>query len=97
MAAGVPVVVSDFAAMRHVVLDNPDGPLGAVANPLDPAAIAAALRSTLELPPAEAAELRERCRRAAWDRWNWEVESARMLDLYADIAAGRAAVGSREG
>ena len=36
IATGLPVVVSDFLEMRRIVLDDPDGPLGAVCDPADP-------------------------------------------------------------
>jgi glycogen(starch) synthase len=85
LAAGVPVVSSDFPAMRRIVIEDPDGPLGAVCDPTDPAAIAAAVRSILELDEASRADLRRRCLRAAHERWNWETEGARLLDLYAEL------------
>ena len=88
LAAGVPVVASDFPAMRPIVMDNPDGPLGTVADPASPRSIAAALRSLLDATPEEVATLRARCRRAATERWNWEVESAKLVRLYDDLAAG---------
>ena len=56
IATGLPVVVSDFVEMRRIVLDDPDGPLGAVCDPADPASIAAAIRSILDLGPAERAD-----------------------------------------
>jgi glycosyltransferase involved in cell wall biosynthesis len=86
IATGVPVVVSDFVEMRRIVLDDPDGPLGAVCDPADPASIATAIRSILDLAPADRADLRARCLRAAHDRWNWETESAKLVALYASLA-----------
>ena len=68
-----------------VVLDDPDGPLGALCDPTDPAAIAAAIRSLLDLSPEDRAELRARCRRAAQERWNWETEVAGLVELYRDL------------
>lgn len=85
IAAGVPVVVSDFPVMRRIVLGDPSGPLGATCDPADPASIAAAIASILTAPPAERVRLRERCRRAALERWNWETESRALLALYADL------------
>jgi len=76
IAAGVPVVSSDFEARRDIIIGDPDGPLGAVCDPADPVAIAAALRSILDLDDAARADLRRRCLRAAHERWNWETESA---------------------
>jgi glycosyltransferase involved in cell wall biosynthesis len=90
IAAGVPVVSSDFPERRAVVVDDPLGPLGAVCDPTDPDAIAAAIRSILELDPAARDDLRARCRRAAAERWNWETEGARLLELYASFAPGPA-------
>jgi glycosyltransferase involved in cell wall biosynthesis len=87
IAAGVPVVSSDFPERRRIVLDDPDGPLGALCDPSSPQSIAAAIRSILDLPPAERDDLRARCLKAAHERWNWETESARLVALYAKIAA----------
>lgn len=88
LAAGVPVVVSDFPAMRPIVLDDPAGALGAVCDPADPASIARAIRTIIASPPEARAELRRRCLEAAHVRWNWEQESATLAELYADL--GRA-------
>ena len=85
LAAGVPVVVSDLPEMRRIVLDDPDGPLGAVCDPGSPASIARAIQAILDRPAAEAADLRARCLRAAHARWNWETEVARLLALYDDL------------
>jgi glycosyltransferase involved in cell wall biosynthesis len=84
LAAGIPVVASDFPAIREVLM-GPDGPLGAMCEPGDPASIALAIRSILELSPDDRAALRRRCRHAAETRWNWEVEAARLTALYADL------------
>ncbi|HET7703574.1 MAG TPA: glycosyltransferase [Candidatus Limnocylindrales bacterium] len=90
IAAGVPVVVSDFPVMRRIVLDDPSGPLGAVCDPADPASIAAAIASLLASPAESRERMRERCRTAALERWNWETESRALLDLYADLSPPRA-------
>ncbi len=87
LAAGVPVVVSDFPVMRRVVLENPDGPLGRACDPRDPGSIAEAIREVIEFAPTERARLRARCLRAAHERWNWETESSRLVGLYAELAA----------
>jgi glycosyltransferase involved in cell wall biosynthesis len=79
------VVSSDFPARRQIVLDDPDGPLGAVCDPTDPRAIARALGSILGLSPADRDALRARCLRAAHERWNWEMESAKLVGLYASL------------
>ena len=91
LAAGVPVVVSDFPGMRGIVLEDPAGPLGAVCDPTKPASIAAAIRSIIELPDVERAALRGRCLTAAHERWNWETESVPLLEVAARLGPGAGA------
>lgn len=88
LAAGVPVVVSDFPGMRAIVLDDPTGPLGATCDPASPASIAGAIRSILELPLKDRDALRRRCLAAAHERWNWETESLPLLQVAARLDAG---------
>lgn len=90
LAAGLPVVVSDFPAMRRVVLGDPNGPLGVTTTPT-PAGIAAGIRQILDQPAEDRAALRARCLAAAHDRWNWETEAAGLLALYDRLAAGKPA------
>jgi glycosyltransferase involved in cell wall biosynthesis len=87
LACGVPVVVSDFPSMRPVVLDEPAGPLGAVCDPADPSSIAMAIRALVDMPAAQRVALRARCLEVAHSRWNWETESAKLLELYAGLHA----------
>jgi glycosyltransferase involved in cell wall biosynthesis len=86
LATGLPVVVSDFLEMRRIVLEDPDGPLGAVCDPADTASVARAIRSILDLSQADRDTLRARCLRAAHERWNWETESAKLVALYDSLA-----------
>jgi glycosyltransferase involved in cell wall biosynthesis len=88
LAAGVPVVVSDLPAVRRIV-DDEAGPLGAICDPTRPASVALAIRSILELKPAERLALRNRCLVAARDRWNWEAEVQGLVETYHRIAAER--------
>jgi len=71
--------------MRPIVLDDPSGELGAVCDPADPASIAAAIRGIVELPPEEQTHLRAKCLEAAHTRWNWERESAKLVELYGEL------------
>lgn len=82
IAAGVPIVTSDFPLRRQIVLDDPGGPLGAVCDPTNPASVAAAIRSIIELSPDESAALRKRVRNAANIRWNWEREGDVLVTAY---------------
>jgi glycosyltransferase involved in cell wall biosynthesis len=85
LAAGVPVVTSDFPSMRRIVLATPSEPLGATCDPADIGMIAAAIRSIIELGPSERTRLRTRCLNAAHQRWNWESEVAGLTGLYDDL------------
>lgn len=85
IAAGVPVVTSDFPERRRIILDDPAGPLGAVCDATDARSIARAIQEVLDRSPEEAQVLRRRCLEAAHRRWNWETEEHRLLSLYADL------------
>jgi glycosyltransferase involved in cell wall biosynthesis len=86
LGAGVPVVSSDFPAMRAIVVDDPEGPLGEVCDPASPSALALAIRSLLDLDEEARAGLRARCLAAAHARYAWEIDAARLLDLYDRLA-----------
>jgi glycosyltransferase involved in cell wall biosynthesis len=85
LAAGTPVVTSDFPAMREVVLGGDRGPLGAVCDPGRVEDVAAAIGSVLELDPDGWRSLSERCLAAAHTRWNWNAESDRLVRMYQTL------------
>lgn len=89
MAAGVPVVASDFAGIREIVAGDGGGPYGELCDPTDPASIGRAIRRLLELSPDDRRAIGERARRAAVERWNWEAESAGLVGLYRELEAAR--------
>ena len=78
---------SDFPERRRIVIDDPDGPLGAVCDPTRPAAVAGALGEILSLDPVAMADLRRRCQHAAHERFCWEQEGAELIGLYTRLAA----------
>jgi glycosyltransferase involved in cell wall biosynthesis len=85
IGAGVPVVGSDFATMRDILLGDPDGSLGAVCDPTSPEEVATAIHSILSMSASDRAALRARCIRAAAARWNWEAQASRLTELYRSL------------
>lgn len=81
MAAGLPVVASDFPLWRKIVRS---AECGLLADPLNPAAIAEAL-VWLFRHPAQAAEMGLNGRRAVAENYNWEQEANCLLATYAEL------------
>jgi hypothetical protein len=76
MAAGIPVVASDFPAWRGLV-----GDAGILVAPHDVEAIAAAIDTLLD-DPDRAEAMGARGREAVRQRFGWEGEAQRLLSLY---------------
>jgi glycosyltransferase involved in cell wall biosynthesis len=81
MAAGVPVIASDFAFWRTIVDDNG---AGITVDPTDAPAVASAIRWVLEHPD-EAEAMGRNGRAAVERRYSWEPEARKLLALYDDI------------
>lgn len=81
MAAGLPVVASDFEQVRDIVAGSG---AGLVVDASDPRAIAAAIRFVLDHPD-KAKAMGERGAIAIRDRYNWGVSAAALLALYQRI------------
>jgi glycosyltransferase involved in cell wall biosynthesis len=82
MAAGIPVVASDFPSWRAIV---EEAGCGLLVDPLDPAAIARAVDELLA-DPGLAEEMGRRGREAVQSRYSWEPEGERLLALYDRLA-----------
>jgi glycosyltransferase involved in cell wall biosynthesis len=83
MAAGLPVIASDFPLWRKIV---EGAGCGLLVDPMNPQAIADAMCWILEHPDA-AAEMGRRGRKAVEEKYNWEVEEATLLSLYRRLGA----------
>ena len=84
MAAGLPVVVSDFPVLRRIV---EEAGCGILVDPLDPAAIARAIEFLL-VNPAEAQAMGRRGRAAVERAYSWESEARKLVELYAVLESG---------
>lgn len=78
MAAGIPVIASDFPKWRRIV---EDAGCGYLVDPEDPQAVAHAMHEILT-NPLEAAQMGVRGRMAVQDRYSFEREAEGLLTLY---------------
>jgi glycosyltransferase involved in cell wall biosynthesis len=81
MAEGLPVVSSNFPLWTEIVEDSG---AGRVVSPTDTEAAAQAVLAILD-DPEEAAAMADRGRKAVAERYSWEPELRKLLDLYADL------------
>ncbi len=80
MAAGLPVIASDFPIWRKIV---DEAGCGLLVDPEDPAAIARAMDWILA-HPEEAMAMGERGRRAVNATYNWNAEARTLVAFYRD-------------
>ncbi|MGH8855476.1 MAG: glycosyltransferase, partial [Telluria sp.] len=85
MAAGIPVIASDFPLWRTIVEGSR---CGLCVDPGNPTAIAAAI-DQLASHPHLASEMGANGRRAVFERFNWDKEADKLIAFYADILAPR--------
>ncbi len=81
MAAGLPVIASDFPAWRNIV---ECARCGFLVDPSRPAEIANAI-DRLARDPVLASELGSNGRRAVQMRYGWAAEEERLVDFYVDL------------
>lgn len=81
MAAGIPVVASDFPLWRQIITD---AQCGLLVDPLDPKAIAAAIDFLLA-NPVQAEIMGRNGRQAVESRYNWAGEARKLRDFYAAV------------
>ena len=81
MAAGVPVIASDFALWRQIIEGNQ---CGLCVDPLDPQAIAAAI-DYLIANPTEAKQMGLNGQRSVRERFNWSIEEQKLLKFYQSL------------
>ncbi len=81
MSAGIPVIGSNFPLWKSVLEDNR---VGLCVNPEDPDEIAEAINFLLTNDDV-AREMGERARRLIIEKFNWEKEEKKLLQLYREL------------
>jgi glycosyltransferase involved in cell wall biosynthesis len=81
MAAGIPVVASDFPLWRSIVNASD---CGILVNPLDATSIAAAIETLISNPECAQA-MGQRGRRAVEEHFNWANEEQTLLSFYLQL------------
>lgn len=81
MASGLPVIASDFPLWREIVEGNN---CGICVDPLRPEQIAQAVRD-LHADSALRAEMGRNGLKGVTEKYNWELESAKLRGVYAEL------------
>lgn len=82
MAAGLPVISSNFSLWKEIIEGNS---CGVCVDPLDPSAIARAIDYLVQ-HPQEGMRMGRRGQQAVASKYNWKIEEGKLLQLYAEIA-----------
>ncbi|MEQ9402636.1 MAG: glycosyltransferase family 4 protein [Cyclobacteriaceae bacterium] len=82
MSNGLPIVASDFPLWREIIDSDQ---CGLLANPLEPKEIADQILYILD-NPEEARVMGENGRRAVIEKYNWESESVKLVNLYEKLS-----------
>jgi glycosyltransferase involved in cell wall biosynthesis len=85
MAAGIPVIASDFPLWRRII---GEAGCGLLVDPQDPQAIARAMEYLLS-HDAEAEAMGRRGRKAAFELYNWNSEEGVLLKFYSELLETR--------
>lgn len=84
MAAGIPVIASNFPLWRQIIEDSK---CGFCVDPLDPESIAGAIDSMV-LNPSVARHMGENGRQAVLMKYNWSFEEKKLLGFFEKIFSG---------
>lgn len=81
MAAGIPVIASDFPLWRKIILGNQ---CGLCVNPMNPSEIAKAIDYLVKNPDV-ARQMGENGRKIVQEQYNWAVEEVKLIAFYKKI------------
>ena len=85
MAAGLPVIASTFPLWKEIVIGNK---CGVCVNPLEPKEIAKAIEYLI-VHPDEAEKMGANGRKAVLEKYSWENEGKKLLELYKILTRGK--------
>jgi len=85
MLAGLPVIASNFPLWKEIVEGNN---CGICVNPLDPKDIAEAIKYLIEHPDEER-KMGENGRKAVLEKYNWQKEGEKLIELYEKLLGER--------
>lgn len=85
MAAGLPVIASEFPLWKEIIEGNR---CGLTVDPLNPRGIAKAIEYLIEHPELRQ-EMGANGRQAVQEKYNWEQESKKLLNLYTRLTTVR--------
>jgi glycosyltransferase involved in cell wall biosynthesis len=84
MAAGIPIIASDFPLWRSIIQE---AGCGLLVDPFDTRALASAIER-LMTNPDEAEAMGRRGRKAVEERFNWANEERTLLSFYSSLLPG---------
>lgn len=82
MGVGLPLIVSGFPEMKHIVVDESD--CGIAVDPTNPEKIADAITYLLE-HPEDAKKMGENGRKAVEEKYSWEKMEGRLFKVYEGL------------
>jgi len=81
MISGLPVIASNYPSMEGLINNNK---CGVCVDPMDPKEIAKAVEYFIEHPD-EARKMGENGRKAVLNKYNWENDSKKLLQIYEEL------------
>ncbi|NHW03468.1 glycosyltransferase family 4 protein [Pseudomonas sp. D-134-1] len=81
MAAGLPVIASNFPLWKRIIEENK---CGLCVDPLNPQAIACAIDYLVQ-NPIEAEQMGRNGRQAVEQKYNWNMEESKLLNFYKEL------------
>lgn len=83
MAAGIPIICSNFPVWKALIEDNG---CGLCVSPNNLTGLQEAIQYLID-HPSEALEMSQRGQKAIMNKYNWDLESKKLLNLYKTILA----------